>query len=183
MKKIRSFLFAIIATISISAVGASGQNFTDRSSVSAKTIEQQVYKKLRSLPRYGVFDNITAEVNGSTVILHGKVITLGTKSGAANVVKDIPGVAEVVNRIEELPPSGFDNQIRLQALRAFTSRGPAQYFATINPDVRIIVDRGRITLEGYVSRKADRDTLNILAHGIPGVFTVTNNLVVGKRVA
>ncbi|HVF46760.1 MAG TPA: BON domain-containing protein, partial [Pyrinomonadaceae bacterium] len=60
-------------------------------------------------------------------------------------------------------------------------RGPAQYFSDRNPDVRIIVENGRMTLEGVVSSRSDSNTLNILAHGINGVFEVTNNMVVGKR--
>lgn len=183
MRKVRSFLFAIVGIIGISAVGVSAQNYMPRAAVSPQAIEKQAYKKLRGLPRYGVFDNITVQVSGSTVTLGGKVITLGTKNMAANVVKDIPGVLEVVNNIDELPPSSFDDRIRREAFRTFISRGPGQYFATINPDVRIIVENGRITLEGYVYSKSDSDTLNILANGVNGTFKVTNNLIVGKRAA
>ena len=183
MRKIRSFLFVIVGIIGVSVVGVSAQNYMPRAAVSSKTIEQQVYKKLRGLPRYSVFDNITVEVNGSTVTLSGKVITLGTKNTAANVVKDIPGVSEVVNNIDELPPSSFDDRIRREAYRSFITRGPGQYFATINPEVRIIVENGRITLEGYVYSKSDSDMLNILANGVTGTFTVKNNLIVGRRAA
>ena len=75
----------------------------------------------------------------------------------------------------------MDNQIRRDALVAFTGRGPAQYFGYPNPDVHIVVDHGHITLEGYVSRKSDSDLLNVLANGVTSVFTVTNNLIIGKR--
>src|SRR2546423_1576844 len=69
---------------------------------SGKTIEQQVFKKLRGLPNYGVFDFISYEVNGDTVVLSGKTRSLGTKSDAASAVKRIPGIARVVNNIEQL---------------------------------------------------------------------------------
>lgn len=180
MRVLRTFLFAIVAVIGISVIGISAQSFTPKA-VSARSIEQQVYKKLRSLPRYNVFDNITVEVNGSTVTLGGKVITLGTKSMAANFVKDIPGVKEVVNKIDELPVSPYDDRIRREAYRTFISRGPGQYFPDQNPEVRIIVENGRITLEGLVRRQSDSDTLYILANGVNGVFQVNNNLVVGRR--
>ena len=133
------------------------------------------------MPYYGVFDNIEYSVSGSTVTLTGKVYSLGTKSAAARSIRDIDGVSNVVNNIDSLPPSSFDDRIRREAYRTFTSRGPSQYFNELNPDVRIIVENGRITLEGYVYRKADSDLLNILANGISGVFEVTNNIVVGKR--
>ncbi len=183
MRKIGSLVFVVFVFVGISVVGVSAQGGTSASLQSPKTIAQKAHSSLRGLPRYGVFDNITIDVQGSTVILGGKVITLGTKSAAANAVKDIPGVTEVVNNIDELPPSPFDDRIRREAYRTFVSRGPGQYFPDLNPDVRIIVENGQITLEGYVHSDGDRNMLNILANGVSGAFKVTNNLVVGRRVA
>ncbi|MEQ1606921.1 MAG: BON domain-containing protein [Pyrinomonadaceae bacterium] len=180
MKTLKKYLALLLAVIAFSVAGVSSQTFANPVEKPAKTIEQQVYSKLRGLPRYGVFDNITFQVKGDTVVLSGKVITLGTKRDAAAAVKDIPGVKSVVNNIEELPVGSFDDRIRRAALVTFTNRGPGQYFATINPDVRIIVENGRITLEGFVSSRSYANTLNILANGINGVFQVTNNLVVGR---
>ena len=183
MRKVRTLLFVIVAVVGISVVGINAQNVGSNSIQSSTAIAQKAYSKLRGLPRYGVFDNITVDVRGNTVILEGKVITLGTKSAAARAMKDIPGVAEVVNNIEELPLGSFDNQIRREAYRSFVTRGPGQYFHELNPDVRIIVENGRITLEGYVYRESDSNLLNILANGVSGTFSVTNNLIVGKRIA
>ena len=160
-------------------VVVNAQSFVSRSANNA-TIAQQVAKKIRYLPYYSYFDNIEFEVNGSTVTLSGKVASIGTKSDAANAVKRIDGVQTVVNNIENLPPSPFDDRIRREALITFANRGPGQYFSEIDPDVRIIVEGGRITLEGYVTRRSDSDLLNILANGINNVFGVTNNLVVAK---
>jgi BON domain len=183
MRKVRAFLFAIVAVVGVSVIGVNAQGMASGSAQSSRTIAQKAYSKLRGLPRYGVFDNITVDVRGNTVILGGKVITLGTKSAAARAVRDIPGVTEVVNNISELPPSPFDDRIRREAYRSFISRGPGQYFSELNPDVRIIVENGRITLEGYVYRESDSNLLNILANGVNGTFKVTNNLIVGKRIA
>jgi hyperosmotically inducible periplasmic protein len=168
-------LFAVVTTLAAGGVSAQSNG--------SRTIEQQVRSKILRLPDYGVFDHITYEVNGSTVTLSGKAISLGTKSAAVRSVKRIPGVTEVINNIEDLPVSPFDNEIRMQALRTFEARGLGRYFWPNDPDVRIIVDGGRITLEGYVYNKGDRDALNIYANGISGVFGVTNNLMVGKPVA
>lgn len=179
MRKVRSILFAIVAVISVSAMSVSAQNFAPKRA--PQSLGEQVYKKLRYLPYYSVFDNITYEIKGSTVILGGKVDSLGTKRQAEAAVKDIPGITEVVNNIDQLSPSPGDDRIRREAYRTFVSRGPAQYFSTIAPDVRIIVENGRITLEGYVSNQSDKNMLNILANGVSGAFQVTNNLIVGKR--
>lgn len=178
MNRFKRYFVLSFAVIALSLVGFDAQGFA--APRDDRAIEKQIYKKLRGLPRYGVFDNITYTVNGGQVVLSGKVVTLGTKRDAKNAVEDIKGVTNVVNNIEELSIGGFDDRIRREALVTFTNRGPAQYFASINPDVRIIVDRGRLTLEGFVAHSGDKNLLNILANGISGVFEVKNNLVVGR---
>lgn len=180
MMKLRSLLTfsAIIMALSLASfTGANAQSGTERA------IEQQVRKKILSLPNYGVFDIIKYDVDGTRVTLTGKVHSLGTTSQAVRSVKRIKGVTEVVNNIDNLPASMFDDEIRIRALRTFNRNGLGQYFWEVNPDVRIIVENGRMTLEGYVYNKGDRDRLNIYANGISGVFAVTNNLIVGRRVA
>jgi hyperosmotically inducible protein len=172
MRSVRSLFL-----ISVAAVGL----FAATTFAQSGSIDNQVYHRIRGLTYYNTFDYISWQVNGSTVTLNGKVLSLGTKSEAAHAVKDIPGVTQVINNIQDLPPSSFDDQIRRAAMREFENRGPAQYFGWPNPDVHIIVENGRLTLEGYVARKTDSDTLNILANGLPGVFQVTNNLKVGER--
>lgn len=180
MKRIGINSLLTFAIAALLAVSISAQNFAPKG-VSSSSIEQKVAKKLRGLSYYSYFDNIKFEVDGSTVTLYGKVYSLGTIDQAEGAVEDIDGVTAVINKIEMLPPSPFDDRIRREAIRTFTSRGPAQYFSEINPDVRIIVENGRLTLEGTVSRDSDSDLLNVLANGISGVFEVKNNLVVRKR--
>jgi osmotically-inducible protein OsmY len=179
MKRITTYTALIIAILAVSLTAVSAQSFS-AASRSSSTIERDVHKKLRGMIYNSVFDHITFEVNGSTVVLSGKVISLGAKGEAASAVKRVAGVSRVVNQIEELPPSPSDDRIRRAAIRTFASSGLGRYFSEINPDVRIIVDRGRITLEGYVSGSGDYNSMKIYANGIPGVFQVTNNLVIGK---
>lgn len=179
MNKIRSFfaLYAVIAAISLVSVTAQANT----AAKPVKTIEQQITHQIRMLPYYGVFDNITFQVNGGTVTLSGKVISLGTRRDAEASVKLIAGVTRVINNIENLPPSSFDDAIRRATLRTFIQHGPSQYFWEVNPDVRIIVDGGRVTLEGYVYSSGDANRLNILANTVSGVFHVQNNLIVGEK--
>ncbi|MGC2238303.1 MAG: BON domain-containing protein [Pyrinomonadaceae bacterium] len=175
MKTLRYFLILSIAILGFTFVDADAQNYSGNSS--EKAIEQKVFKKLIGLPYYGVFDHISYKVDGDTVTLYGKVISLGTKKGAEQVVRRIEGVGNVVNNIENLPPSGFDNQIRYRLLRAYAnSAGLYGYLQEPNPSVRIIVDGGHVTLEGYVNNRGTANLMNILANGVSGVFSVTNNL-------
>jgi hyperosmotically inducible protein len=181
MKAFRNLLVFTIAILTFSLVSVNAQSVSD--SKSARTIEQKIFKKILTLPYYGVFDNIKFEVNGSTVTLDGKVHNGRNKSDAKNAVKDIDGVREVINKIEILPPSSFDNSIRRQMLRSFYRDGGSlyRYLQEPRPSMRIIVENGRVTLTGYVANKSDYNLANILANGISGVFSVQNELIVGEE--
>ncbi|HMS39121.1 MAG TPA: BON domain-containing protein [Pyrinomonadaceae bacterium] len=179
MKYIRNALVLSFAFLTVFAVGANAQTVGN----SQRSIEDKVFKKIIGLPYYGVFDNIKFQVNGGTVTLYGKVYSLGVKKSAERAVKNIEGVSEVVNNIENLPPSSFDNQIRVQIVREFARNGGNlyRYLQEPNPSIRIIVENGQVSLEGYVANRGDFNLANILANSVPNVFGVTNNLVIEKE--
>lgn len=161
---------------------AATSTFAQMRAQSDRTTEQQVARQLRMLPYYGVFDHITFELQGETVVLSGKVNSLGTRRAAEAAMKDVSGISNVVNQIEELPPSPYDARLRRAAFLTFNDRGLSRYLWEPNPEIRIIVQNGRITIEGHVSNQSDSNLANLLANSIPGVFEVTNNLIVGRPV-
>lgn len=175
MKYIRNFLILTFAFLSVAAFEAKAQT-------PQNGLERKVFKELIKLPYYGVFDHIAYKVDGNTVTLFGKVANARNKKDAERWIKDIDGVDQVVNRIQILPLSGFDDGIRRQMVREFYSSGGSlyRYLQEPNPSVRIIVENGRVTLEGFVSNSGDARLANILANTVPGVFSVQNNLVVTK---
>jgi len=179
MRSFNRFLTVAIAiiTASFTAMNAQALSADD----SGKTIEQKIERELKMLPRYEVFDYIDYKVDGSTVTLYGKVINGINKSDARNRVRSIPGVERVVDNIELLPPGSFDNSIRRNLFRSLANTGGlSRYLWPVNPPVRLVVERGHITLEGYVANQADYNTMNIIAKSVPGTFSVTNNLVINN---
>ena len=143
---------------------------------------RQVRHQLVTLPYYGVFDNLAYRVDGSTVTLFGQVTRPTLKSDAGNVVKNIEGVTNVVNNIEVLPLSGNDDRIRRDVYRAIyghTALSTRYGFQAVR-SIHIIVKNGNVTLEGVVANEGDKNIANIQANGVPGVFSVTNNLRVEK---
>jgi len=178
MRSMTKYLMVVAAFVMLAGTAANAQEFVGGSRPkSLEGLEAKIYKEIVKLPEYGVFDYITFQVNGNTVILSGSTISLGTRSGAENVVKHIPGVERVVNNIRELPPSPADDRIRQQLVRELASSGGlSRYLLWTNPPVRLIVDRGRVSLEGFVQNSGDANTMNVLANGIFGVFSVNNNL-------
>lgn len=147
------------------------------------SIAAQVQHRLNMLPWYGVFDNLQYQVIGSEVILSGQVISdhSQTKYDAAKTVEGINGVTKVVNNIQILPLSGFDNQIRRAEYRTiFSTADLGRYTMGAIPPVHIVVDNGHVTLVGTVINQMDRNLAGIAANTVPGVFSVTNNLRVSS---
>jgi hyperosmotically inducible protein len=134
------------------------------------------------LPYFGVFDFIAFKVDGSTVTLLGEVVRPVLKSDAQNAVKHIEGVENVVNQIEVLPPSSMDDRLRLQLFRAIYQYPALQrYELGVQKPIRIIVKNGRVTLEGVVDSEGDKNLAGVRANGVPGIFSVTNNLQVATQ--
>jgi hyperosmotically inducible protein len=129
------------------------------------------------LPYFGVFDNIEYRVDGDTVTLFGAVTRPVLKSDAENVVKHIEGVDHVANKIDVLPPSPMDDQLRLALFRAIYGFPALEKYALgVQKPIRIIVKNGQVTLEGVVDNDTDKNLAGMRANGVPGVFSVTNNL-------
>ena len=144
---------------------------------SDSALAERIRKELVTLPFYGIFDNLAFQVDGGKVTLLGQVTRPTLQSGAANVVKRLEGVTGVVNNIEVLPLSPFDDGVRLRVARAiYGSTSLSRYGLGAQPSIRIIVKNGEVTLEGVVLNSGDRNIANLKANGVFGVFKVNNNL-------
>ena len=165
---------------SLAALGST-QNGNQRNNAPAYLV-REVRHQLVMLPYYTIFDNLEYKVNGYTVELMGEVTNPNLKSSAENVVKRIEGVQKVINNIKVLPPSTEDDHIRRAEYRAIYGFEPLNKYAlqAIGP-IHIIVDAGHVTLDGVVDSEADKNMANMRANGVPGVFSVTNNLRVESQ--
>jgi osmotically-inducible protein OsmY len=146
-------------------------------------IAQQVRHQLLKLPYYSMFDDLEYSVQGRTVILNGAVTSLHsqTRQDAANAVKRIEGVDQVVNNIKVLSPSPYDDLARERVFRSLSrTAGLSQYFWPASPDIHILVDHQRVTLKGIVHSEGDKNLANIAANEVRDVFQVTNDLQVAK---
>ena len=147
-------------------------------------ITREVRHRLIMLPYFGVFDDLGFTVDESgRVTLVGEVTRPTLKSDAENTVKRVEGVQAVINNIEVLPLSGFDDQTRIAVYRAIYG-DPAlstRYGYRAMPSIHIIVKNGNVRLEGLVANQGDSTIANMRANGVPGVFKVENQLVVEAK--
>ena len=162
-------------------LGAQVSNKPDLGAIRAR-LAQQVRHQLVMLPYYSVFDDLEFQITGvDTVELSGQVTRPTLKSDAESVTRRLEGVGKVVNEIEVLPLSPSDDRIRLEVYRAiFSMAGLDRYVMRAVPPIHIIVKNGNVILKGVVATQEDKDLAGIVAKGVPGTFSVTNDLRVEK---
>ncbi|MGB2606196.1 MAG: BON domain-containing protein [Candidatus Sulfotelmatobacter sp.] len=174
----RKFLLVVICLFSLAAMGGT-QDRGQPSARSQERITREVRHELLMLPYFGVFDNIAFKVDGGTVTLLGQVVRPTLKSDAENAVKHIEGVEKVDNQIEVLPPSPMDYRLRRRLFRAIYGYPALEKYALgVQKPIRIIVKNGHVALEGVVDSDTDKNLVGLRANGVPGIFSVTNNLQV-----
>ncbi len=175
----RLLLLAIPVLLTFSALAQNNQG--DRTKLGGASGQQRIMKEVRHelvmMPYYSVFDNLAYKVDGNTVTLLGQVSRPNLKSEAENRVKQIEGVDKVVNNIEVLPTSPSDDRIRHALFnKLYSDPVLSKYAWGAVPPIHIIVDNGRVTLEGVVDSENDKNVAGIRAKEVPGTFGVQNNL-------
>jgi hyperosmotically inducible protein len=170
---------AAIALIAPASVFGSSGNPAGQALGEKASLEERVRHELASLPYYSVFDNLSFRVDGGQVTLSGQVTQPVVKEDAERAVKRLPGVRSVNSQIEILPLSRMDDQIRRGTYYAVYGYAPLQrYGFGTKPAIRIVVKNGNVTLTGAVANAGDRALVFQRVNSVPGVFSVTNNLLI-----
>lgn len=164
------------------ATSINNQIKVDTSEVS----DQQLYNKLgkgllydrQGYPSYP-FNSIGLQIQNGVVLISGEVVEPVDKDSAIGLVTNTEGVRGLIDHLKVAPVSPNDWQIRRAVFQAVYGAPIALKYAN-NParPIRIVVENGHVTLTGVVDSQADRDILYQRANGVPGAFSVTNNLQV-----
>jgi osmotically-inducible protein OsmY len=166
--------------------------------------DQRTVENIRSallrLPYYGVFDFLAFQYEKGTVTVSGFVYQPSLKREVVNAVRRVARVDEVVDKVEELPVSQHDDEIRwrtfyriysdtvlsryaaggglTRADRLFSMRlyPGMQPFGTYG--IHVIVKNGRTLLLGLVDSEFDKTVAGVRAREVSSTFGVDNELVV-----
>jgi len=171
--------------------------------VGPKEAALRIERALERVPYYGVFDLLAFKVDRGVVTLSGFAYSATTKSEAAKMVKQVAGVDEVANRIELLPTSQIDEQIRWAtfyliytddflsryapggAMRARYEAANFARFPGMQPfgtyPIHIIVKNRKTTLVGVVDNESDKMLAAVRAREVTSVSAVENELMVIKK--
>jgi hyperosmotically inducible protein len=144
-----------------------------------KDISRQVLR----YPHFTIFDSVNAQVEEGVVVLTGKVTMPYKVKDIEERAARVNGVKQVQNLVTVLPVSGYDDDLRFRISRAIYGNSNFwTYGAMVNPPIHIIVENGRVTLEGVVNSNIDRMLARSLASSF-GAFSITNNLKTDAEVA
>jgi hyperosmotically inducible protein len=127
------------------------------------------------------FNFVDVSVKDGAATLTGATRNDMGRDSAVWIANNMPGVTDVVDNVKVLPVSGFDDRIRISAVRAIY-RDPVlgRYASDPAKPIRIVVDNGNLSLYGTVATAMDKQIAGIRANQVFGVFRVQNNLEVVK---
>jgi hyperosmotically inducible protein len=137
---------------------------------------RDVQRQVLQYPHFTIFDSVNTQIDNGVVTLTGKVTMPYKRDDIERRVRRLASVQNVNNQITVLPVSKFDDDLRFQLARAIYSNPNFRPFASmVNPPIHIIVERGRVTLEGVVNSQVDRMLARSIASGFLS-FDVKNEL-------
>jgi hyperosmotically inducible protein len=168
--KARTIAVGVLAALLAVTSSALAQDRRDQ------RIANDIVRQVNTYSRFTIFDDVNISVESGLVTLTGKVTMPYKKNDIAKRVADVQGVREVMNQIDVLPVSPFDEELRLRIARAIYGNPSFwNYAAMANPPIHIIVEHGKVTLTGVVNSNVERMLARSLATGW-GELSVTNSL-------
>lgn len=175
-------MFAKYAAAALMLVAVSAPAFAQQDAPKENLqVFREVQREVLRYPHFTIFDSVNAQIEDGVVVLTGKVTMPYKKNEIAKRVSRLTGISEVQDKIEVLPVSQFDDQLRYQIARAIYGNPMfVNYASMVNPPIHIIVDRGRVTLEGVVNSNVERMLARSIATSFLA-FDVTNALQTDKE--
>ena len=166
-------MFARYLFAALLLLGASTPAFAQNENLQ---IYREVQREVLRYPHFTIFDSVNAQIDNGVVVLTGKVTMPYKRTDIERRVSRLTGIDEVQNQIEVLPVSQFDDDLRRLIARAIYGNPHfLGYGSMVNPPIHIIVDRGRVTLEGVVNSNVERMLARSIATSF-NAFEVKNEL-------
>ena len=173
-KTIKALALALTLTL-----GLAPRAFADDEAQSGRSnlaIFKDVSNQVLGYVNFTVFDDVSASVSDGVVTLTGHVTMPYKKEDLARRVARVDGVNVVENKIQVLPVSIFDDELRFRIARAIYGNPAFWHYANMaQPPIHIVVKNGHVTLAGVVNSNVERALARSLAVGF-GAFDVKNAL-------
>ncbi|HUQ88355.1 MAG TPA: BON domain-containing protein [Vicinamibacterales bacterium] len=166
----------LFATLFVSLLAITSTAYAQNPERKDLQVFNDIADRVNGYTQITIFDSIAASVDNGRVVLSGWVTMPFKRDDIEKRVRKVEGVTAVDNKIGVLPVSQFDDELRFRIARAIYSNSSFwNYAAMANPPIRVVVNRGRVTLEGVVQSNVERMLARSLASGF-GEFDLKNDL-------
>ena len=169
-----------LAAVAMLALTMPARAAAPQPALSSDTVKvfRSIQNQVLDYEHYTVFDTVSAAISDDGVVtLTGKVTMPYKRDDIERRVSGVKGVRQVHNRIDVLPASKSDDEMRVAIARAiYNNQAFRSYAARVHPPIHVIVERGRVTLEGVVNDHSDR-LLALSLAGSHGSFTIVDRLM------
>ncbi len=166
----------LFATVLVSLLAVSSPAFAQGAERKDLQVFNDIADQVNRYTQLTVFDSISASVDDGRVVLTGWVTMPYKRTDLERRARKVDGVLAIDNKIGVLPVSQFDDELRFRIARAIYGHSSFwSYAAMANPPIRVVVNHGKVTLEGVVQSNVERMLARSLASGF-GDFGVTNEL-------
>ena len=142
-----------------------------------EAVANEIGRRIAQYAFYSIYDDVDGWVHDGVVTLTGKVRMPHIASDIAKLAAQVAGVREVDNRIQTLPVSMFDDELRAGiAAQIYGDPLFSNYAFQSTPPIHIVVENGHVRLTGVVNSEVERRMADVIARMTPGTFDVDNNL-------
>ena len=174
----RNFLKMFGLTAMLALAGVAGATTGHSGPFTDAQIAAKAAHEIRMYSRYTIWDNLSVRVTDGNLELSGQVSQPFKKQDLQRIVQSVPGVTSVTNRVEVLPVSFNDDNLRLRIARAiYRDSALSRYAIQAVPPIHIIVRNGQVTLEGVVNNELEKNVAGMRASTAGLSFgPVQNNL-------
>lgn len=144
---------------------------------SDEAVREMVATKVRRYVFFTIFDSVDVGTTDGQVTLFGYVNQPYKATEIGKLVSRVPGVQAVDNRIEVLPASIFDAQLRTElAVRIYNHPLFSSLAFQPQPSIHIVVKNSRVILTGVVNSEVQRRSAEHIVRSTFGVLNVENRL-------
>jgi osmotically-inducible protein OsmY len=148
--------------------------------VLAQSVDDALAKRacdaIHAYVHYSIFDAVTASAKNGVVTLEGRVTAPAKRRDLEDRVGRTSGVHQVTNRIEVLPESDLDVDLRRTIAAAIYGHPTFWAYASMSrPPIHIVVEHGAVRLTGTVANAGEQRLAYALAQ-VRRASRVTNDL-------
>lgn len=172
-----ALITALVLTAFLNAAAPASAQSPDQQRVNDRLF-RNIQTQVLEYPHYTIFDTISARIGEDGVVtLSGKVTMPYKREEIGRRVGTVNGVKQVNNQIDVLPASKSDDELREGIARAiYENQTFRPYASRVNPPIHVIVERGRVTLEGTVQDESERLLARSIARSF-NAFAVNDTLM------